>query len=96
MMQRFAWRIAIGIIAACVVLLPALAQRSGTAKVPIITLQGKVLEVNAQQHTASVVFYVHAPSMNAPGKVPEEIARHIRRMTTRLNTELQRHRSRRC
>lgn len=93
-MKRFALIIAFGAIVTGAFLLPALAQHGGATKLPVVTLQGKVLAVNAQQHTASVVFFVHAPSTEAPGAVPEEIARHIKKMTVRLTNELLRRKPR--
>lgn len=51
-------------------IMPALAQRGDTR-----ALQGRVLTVNARAQTAELALYFLAPSSDAPGKVPDEMAR---------------------
>jgi len=67
--------------------LPAFAQRAGAGR--ISTLKGKVVDVRRQN--VRLMLYVHAPSADASGKVPDELAQQAARLIAQAN-ELERRR----
>lgn len=72
----------------CVLVAPTLAQRGNSPRQGL-PLVGKVLEADAKQQTARLALLVLAPTADAPGKVPSEIAQRVAEMTARAD-ELER------